>query len=100
MHQVSLETICPLKAFQLHYCPENNAKSMVKHFIFLQKFAVLTFCDHHWWRRRQYGATQGFIFSGAHTLTGGASLVFYLQGAPLQNGQGGGSGLASPTCHP
>ena len=42
MHQVSLETICPLKAFQLHYCPDNDAKSMVKHLIFLQKFAVLT----------------------------------------------------------
>ena len=40
MHQVSLETICPLKAFQLHYCPDNDAKSMVKHFIFLQKIAV------------------------------------------------------------
>ena len=41
MHQVSLETICPLKAFQLHYCLDNDAKSMVKHFIFLQKFAVI-----------------------------------------------------------
>ena len=41
MHQVSLETTCPLKAFQLHYCPGNNAKSMVKHFIFLHKFSVL-----------------------------------------------------------
>ena len=41
MHQVSLETICPLKAFQLHYCPDNDAKSMVKHFIFLHKFAVI-----------------------------------------------------------
>ena len=30
MHQVSLETICALKAFQLHYGPDNNAKSMVK----------------------------------------------------------------------
>ena len=40
MHQVSLETICPLKAFQLHYCPAKNAKSMVKHFIFLHKFSV------------------------------------------------------------
>ena len=45
MHQVSLETICPLKAFQLHYCPDNNAKSMVKHFIFLQKYSVLNI--HH-----------------------------------------------------
>ena len=44
MHQVSLETICPLKAFQLHYCPDNNPKSMVKHFIFLHKFSVV-------WRR-------------------------------------------------
>ena len=42
MHQVSLETICPLKAFQLHYCPDNDAKSMVKHLIFLQKFAVIS----------------------------------------------------------
>ena len=41
MHQVSLETICPLKAFQLHYCPDNDAKSIVKHFIFLHKFSVL-----------------------------------------------------------
>ena len=42
MHQVSLETICPLKAFQLHYCPAKNAKSMVKHFIFLHKFSVIS----------------------------------------------------------
>ena len=41
MHQVSLETICPLKAFQLHYCPDDDAKSIVKHFIFLHKFSVL-----------------------------------------------------------
>ena len=41
MHQVSLGTICPLKAFQLHYCPDNDAKSIVKHFIFLHKFSVL-----------------------------------------------------------
>ena len=51
MHQVSLKKICPLEAFQLHYCPDNDAKSMVKHFIFLQKFAVLnshlrTLADH------------------------------------------------------
>ena len=43
MHQVSLKKICPLEAFQLHYCPDNDAKSMVKHFIFLQKFAVIMF---------------------------------------------------------
>ena len=42
MHQVSLETICPLKTFQLHYCPAKNAKSMVKHFIFLHKFSVIS----------------------------------------------------------
>ena len=42
MHQVSLKKICPLEAFQLYYCPDNDAKSMVKHFIFLQTFAVLT----------------------------------------------------------
>ena len=42
MHQVSLETICPLKAFQLDYCPDNDAKSMVKHLIFLQEFAVVS----------------------------------------------------------
>ena len=41
MHQVSFKTICPLKAFQLDSCPDNDAKSMVKHFIFLQTFAVL-----------------------------------------------------------
>ena len=41
MHQLSVETICPLKAFQLHYRPDNNAKSMVKHFIFLHKFSVI-----------------------------------------------------------
>ena len=49
MHQVSLETICPLKAFQLHYCPDNDAKSIVKHLVFLQKFAVLfehPLCQH------------------------------------------------------
>ena len=32
------------------------------------------------------------IHFGAHTLTGGVSLVFYLRGVPLQAGQGGGSG--------
>ena len=42
MHQVSLETICPLKASWHHYCPDNNAKSILKHFDFLQKFSVLT----------------------------------------------------------
>ena len=42
MHQVSLETICPLKAFQLRYCPDNDAKSIVKHFIFLHKFTVIS----------------------------------------------------------
>ena len=41
MHQASLNKMCPLKAFQLPYCPDNDAKSMVKHLIFLQKFAVL-----------------------------------------------------------
>ena len=41
MQKVSIETICPLKAFQLYYCPDNDAKTMVKHFIFLQKFAVI-----------------------------------------------------------
>ena len=40
MHQISLETICLLKAFQLHYCPNNSAKSMVKHFVFLLTFSV------------------------------------------------------------
>ena len=38
---MSLETKCLLKAFWLHYCPENDAKSIVKHLIFLQKFAVV-----------------------------------------------------------
>ena len=42
MHQVSLETICLFKAFLFHCGPDNNAKSMVKHFIFLHKFAVIT----------------------------------------------------------
>ena len=41
MYQVSLETICPLKAFQLYYCPDNDAKSVLKHFIFLHKFSVV-----------------------------------------------------------
>ena len=41
MHQVSLKKICPLEAFQLLYCPDNDAKNMVKHFIFLQKFCVI-----------------------------------------------------------
>ena len=45
MHQVSLETICPLKAFQLHYCPDNDAKSIVKHFIFLHEFSVVKASD-------------------------------------------------------
>ena len=35
-------TNCPLKAFQLHYCPNNDAESMVKHLIFLQIFAVVS----------------------------------------------------------
>ena len=43
---MSLETKYLLKAFQLHYCPDNDAKNMVKLFIFLQKFAVLRFCDY------------------------------------------------------
>ena len=38
---MSLETKCLLKAFQLHYYHDNDAKSMVKHLIFLRKFAVL-----------------------------------------------------------
>ena len=38
---MSLETKCLLKLFQLHYCPDNDAKSMVKHLIFLRKFAVV-----------------------------------------------------------
>ena len=42
MHRVSLETICPLKAFLPHNGPDNNAKSMVKHFIFLHKFSVIS----------------------------------------------------------
>ena len=41
MHQVFFETTCPLEAFQLHYCPDNDAKSMVKHYIFLQKVVVI-----------------------------------------------------------
>ena len=41
MHQASLETICLKKPFQLHYCPHNDAKSMVKRFIFLHKFTVI-----------------------------------------------------------
>ena len=47
MHQVSLETICLKKPFQLHYCPHNDAKSMVKRFIFLHKFSVLTSTSSH-----------------------------------------------------
>ena len=52
MHQVSLETICPLKAFQLHYCPDNDAKSIVKHFIFLQKFSVIV---------REFNQNQSYV---------------------------------------
>ena len=37
---MSFETKCLLKAFQFHYCPDNDAKSMVKHFNFLQKVSV------------------------------------------------------------
>ena len=33
--------MCPIEAFQLPYGPDNDAKSMVKHLIFLQKFAVV-----------------------------------------------------------
>ena len=44
MHQVSLKTVCLSKAFLLHYCADNDAKSMVKHLIFLQKFAVISSC--------------------------------------------------------
>ena len=39
---MSLETKHLLKASQLHYCPHDDAKSMVKHLIFLRKFAVLS----------------------------------------------------------
>ena len=39
MQKVSLETTCSLKAF--HYCPDNDAKSIVKHFIFLPKLSVI-----------------------------------------------------------
>ena len=39
---MSLETKHLLKASQLHYCPHDDAKSMVKHLIFLRKFAVIT----------------------------------------------------------
>ena len=38
---MSLEIIYRLKAFQLYHCPDNNAKSVVKHLIFLRKFAVI-----------------------------------------------------------
>ena len=38
---MSLETICPLKAFQLHYCPDNDVKSMLKHLIFPSKICRL-----------------------------------------------------------
>ena len=38
---MSLETICLLKSFLLYYCSEKNAKSRVKHFVFLQKIVVL-----------------------------------------------------------
>ena len=41
MPQVFLETIYTLKVFQLYYYPDNDAKSMVKCFIFLQKIAVI-----------------------------------------------------------
>ena len=46
LHQASLETICPLKTFQLHHCPNNNAKNRVKHFpskIFRLTNLLLTF---------------------------------------------------------
>ena len=56
MHQVSLDTICPLKAFQFHYCPDNDAKSILKHFIFLHKFSVLT--RHITWNKAGYTANQ------------------------------------------
>ena len=47
MHQVSFETICLKNPFQLHCCPHNDAKSMVKHFIFLHRFSVIWSFDRH-----------------------------------------------------
>ena len=41
---MSLEIMCPLEAFQLLYCTGNDAKSTVKHLIFLHKFLVITSC--------------------------------------------------------
>ena len=38
---MSLETIGPLKAFQLHCCPDIYAIIMVKRLIFLQKSIVI-----------------------------------------------------------
>ena len=41
---MSLKTICLLKAFLHSYYADNDAKSMVKHLIFLRKLAVLQTC--------------------------------------------------------
>ena len=63
MHQVSLETISPLKAFQLHYCPDNDAKSIMKHFIFLHKFTVIR-RDTVWTHRCQIGLVSALFGCG------------------------------------
>ena len=59
MHQVSLETICPLKAFQLYYCPDNDAKSMVKHFIILKNLPSYEYTN----IKLKIGARFMFFFS-------------------------------------
>ena len=41
--KVSLKTICLSKAFLHYYYADNDAKSMVKHSIFPQKFAVISY---------------------------------------------------------
>ena len=38
---MSLKTICLSKAYRHYHCADNDAKSMVKHLIFLRKFAVI-----------------------------------------------------------
>ena len=58
---MSLETKSLLKAFQLHYCLDNDAKSMVKHLFFLRKFAVLTTLFHYLNGEKSYTKNATFV---------------------------------------
>ena len=61
-HIVCLKTISHIESFLHHYCSENHAKSMVKHLIFLQKFAVLISFTK--WRTRS-GGRSNYVVIGS-----------------------------------